>query len=147
MTSASTCPKCASKLPEKVDECPSCGVILSKLRARPDYPSARTSNRAASSDRRIGDTARILGLGWLALGVYASLGDLVPGAWLASMAPAWIIYVAADSLGLTIDGYGPFIGYAHSPPFLLPLGLVVVYGAPSLALLLLAWRLRRASER
>jgi len=79
--------------------------------------------------------------GMLALAaVLASSGvTTTVGIW-AHIVPAGLIYSAVDALGLQVSAHGAFVRSAHGPPFLGPVGFMLVYVLPLAILLCLLLR-------
>jgi hypothetical protein len=75
-------------------------------------------------------------------GLQSALGAL------SHTTPGGLIASAADSIGMGIPSHGLVLGQAHGPPFLRPLGIVIVYGLPValLAVILIRARSRTRSH-
>jgi hypothetical protein len=71
-------------------------------------------------------------------------GDL--GIWL-HVIPASILHAGAESLGLYISSHGAIIRSAHGPPFLSPLGILLIYAVPAAFFGMLAVRCGRTRRR
>lgn len=71
-------------------------------------------------------------MGLLAVLAFLALAniDTSVGLW-AHLVPAGAIYSVLNGLGLQISPHGAFLRSAHGPPFLGPIGIVLVYVVPA----------------
>jgi hypothetical protein len=58
--------------------------------------------------------------------------------------PADLLVALLDVIGMEIPRHGLIVGHAHGPPFLQPLGVLLIYGIPVAAL---AFALVRTRQR
>ena len=83
----------------------------------------------------------------MACAILLSLGVLTSvGLW-AHLIPAGLMYSAADALGMRPSAHGLLVRSAHGPPLLGPVGVVLWYVLPTMALGVLAIRKRGRAPR
>jgi hypothetical protein len=61
--------------------------------------------------------------------------------------PAGFVASILDAMGMEIPTRGLILGHAHGPPFLQPMGIVLVYGVPIVTLAALLLRPRHPKNQ